>query len=64
MKVNSETSRQASIGFEVSTALTLFFSAPGYGMYKNGKTTFVNAATVGPGYKPINPPVVFHLEKS
>jgi len=36
----------------------------GYGMYTNGKTTFVNAATVGPGYKPINPPVVFHFENS
>jgi len=36
----------------------------GYGMYKNGKTTFVNAATVGPGYKPINPPVVFNFKKS
>ena len=42
----------------------MFLCVSGYGMYSNGTTTFANAATVGPGYKPINPPIVFHFEKS
>ena len=35
----------------------------GYGVYTNGKTTFVNAATLGPGYIPVNPPIVFKYEQ-
>jgi len=36
----------------------------GYGVYTNGKTTFVNAATVGPGYIPVNPPIVIKYERA